>query len=183
MHAKLLDQLVSDLARHEGFRQYAYPDPRSALGRKYAARKYNWGFKPGNQLLVLYGENERDGRPWTYGFGFTRRVTPTSAISKQAAIPLLSVEVLRHIKELNRLVPTWESMPLHVQTVLGNLIYNLGYERLSKFAPTLALFTEGDYVNAAARLRRTAWFKQVGIRAVELVERLEKGAIAPQHRV
>lgn len=183
MDQKLILQVVADLARHEGFRQYAYPDPLSVLGRKYRDRKYNWGFKPGDQLLALYNENERDGRPWTVGFGFTRRVTPSTMISKQAAIPKLQDEALQHIKHLDKLVTNWKTLPFHVQTVLCNMIFNLGYARLSKFAPTLALFSSGDFVGAAERLRRTAWFKQVGSRAIELVERLEKGRIEPQHLV
>ena len=68
------------------------------------------------------------------------------------------------------------------QSVLTNMVFNLGHLRLSKFAPTLALFSKKDYKGAAARLRNTAWYKQTGLRAQELVERLETGRIRDEHK-
>ena len=37
-------QVCSDLERHEGFRQFAYPDPLSFIGKNYSNPKYKWGF-------------------------------------------------------------------------------------------------------------------------------------------
>lgn len=177
-----LAQTVADLQRHEGFREFAYPDPLSVLGRKYKDRKYGWGFMPGDVLLAKYGESEKDGRPWTCGYGFTKGVKPSTRINKQYADNMLIGLTQDHVKLLDRIVSSWRNMPLVPQTVLANLSYNLG-TRLIPFGPTLALFEKGDYAGAAARLRRTAWFKQVGHRAEELCKRLETGVIEPQHKV
>ena len=180
---KWLLQSHSDLQRHEGFREFAYPDPLSKLGLKYKDRKWKWGYVAGDVLLAKYGESEADGRPWTVGYGFTRNVKPSHRISKVAADRMLEQVIVEHLPVLEKLIPEWKKMPLYVQTVLVNLAYNLGLEKLSKFAPTLAVFKAGNFKGAGQRLRNTAWFKQVGARGLELVARLETGRIEPQHAV
>ena len=177
-----LTQTAADLQRHEGFREYAYPDPLSKLGRKYVGRKYQWGFVPGDILLAKYGESERDGRPWTVGYGFTKGVKPSTRINKQLADNMLKGLILDHVKLLDRIIPNWRTLPVIPQTVLANLSFNLG-TRLVPFKPTLELFASGDFKGAAARLRKTAWFKQVGRRAEELCARLETGTIDPRFKV
>jgi lysozyme len=182
MAPKWHTQTVADLDRHEGFREFAYPDPLSLLGKKYQNPKYQWGFVPGDVLLAKYGEKEADGRPWTVGYGFTKGVTPASRINKTLAKEQLGKILLEHTQLLDRNIPSWASMPLTIQTVLANLSFNLG-SRLLQFKATLALFEKGNYKGAAAHLRATPWFKQVGRRAEELCTRLETGVIEPEHKV
>lgn len=176
-------QTIADLSRHEGFRQYAYPDPLSHLGKKYVSRKWGWGYEPGNILLAKYGEREEDGRPWTVGIGFTHGVTPSTQMGETLANKKLSTELTEHLGVLDKLIPSWRNMPDYVKTVLANMAYNLGYNRLRPFAPTLAEFDKGNYKTAAGRLRNTLWFKQVGARARELVERLETGKVQDEYRI
>lgn len=177
-----LVQTKADLDRHEGFREFAYPDPLSILGRKYRSRKWGWGYEPGDRLLVKYGENERDGRPWTVGYGFTRGVTPATRVSKVRAMQILEPEILDHVLVLDNLIPSWRKMPVHVQTVLANMAFNMG-SRLGQFENTLAVFEKGDYFQAGERLKRSLWYRQVGDRAKELIERLQTGKIQDQYRV
>lgn len=181
LHAKpkWLIQCVADLARHEGFREFAYPDPRSKLAKV----KARWGFQPAELILARIGANPKDGLPWTVGYGFTRGVKPSNRISKQAADKLLEKEIVAHLHVVDTLFPKWKEFPLAVQTVVVNMAYNMGIIRLGKFVPTIALFNSGDYDGAAARLRRTAWYKQVGPRAEELCRRLETLQIDSKHKV
>lgn len=174
-------QTVADLKRHEGFRQYAYPDPLSELGKKYKHLK--WGFRPAHQILTEIGEFPYKGNPWTVGYGFTNGVTHNTSTTEVIASRRLEGEVTEHVRALDLLVKGWRDMPTYVKTVLANLAFNLGYQRLKPFRPTLDLFEKGDYKGAASRLRNTLWFKQVGARARELVERLETGKIQEQYKV
>lgn len=180
---KLLAQLVADLERHEGFREFAYPDPQSKLHKRHPRAR--WGFKPASVIMAELGEtgNEHHGRPWTVGHGFTHNVNPSTRITREYSRVRLRDEIIDHIKGLDTLVPSWKAMPFFAQTVLANMIYNMGTARLSKFAPTLAVMEQGKWFRAARRLRNTLWFKQVGVRAVELCNRLEKQEIAKQHLV
>jgi GH24 family phage-related lysozyme (muramidase) len=181
-----MKQVLADLERHEGYREYAYPDPLSELERMYPARKYKWGTRPASVIMAELGipvDKVHKGNPWTIGIGFTHGVKYTHRTTRAESYERLKKEVYEHNKGLDKLVPTWKTMPVHVQTVLINLIFNLGTTRLSKFAPTLALFSKGDYAGAARRLENTAWYRQVGGRAVELVERLRIGKVQDKYKV
>lgn len=176
-------QTIADLERHEGFREYAYPDPKSRLFLRHPRAR--WGFKPAPIIMAELGEtgNENHGRPWTVGYGFTHNVKPNTRTTRAQSVQRLDAELLEHVKGLDTLVPTWRTMPLFAQTVLANMIYNMGTASLAKFAPTLTQFTAGRWFRAARRLQNTLWYKQVGTRAVELTERLINQKIADKHLV
>lgn len=180
-----LIQCVADLARHEGFREFAYPDPLSKL----AKIKADWGKRPAADIMKELKKDpkfkltEKDGLPWTVGYGFTRGVKHTDRMSKQAADIELEQEIIEHLHVVDTLFPKWKSMPLPIQTVLVNMGYNLGLIRLGKFVPTIELINDGEYGAAALRLKNTAWYKQVGTRGVELVKRMATQTIDRQHRV
>lgn len=182
-----MPQVLADLERHEGYREYAYPDALSEWGRKYPMWKHNWGRRPASVIMAELGLSKEDvakGAPWTVGFGFTKGVRHTSRTTRGESRERLKAEIVEHVKGLDVLVPGWRTEhSLVVQSVLANLIYNLGQYRLSKFAPTLALFKTKEYAAAATRLENTAWYKQVGNRSKELVERLRTGRIRPEHLV
>lgn len=148
-----LVQTKADLYRHEGYREYAYPDPLSRLGQKYRSRKWGWGFEPGDRLLAKYGENERDGRPWTVGVGFTHGVNPSTRVSKERALHILEDQIVVHVRVLDHLLPRWRHMPVVVQTVLANMAYNMG-NRLGQFRATLAVIDAGRYAEAGDRLTK-----------------------------
>ena len=173
-------QTLADLIRHEGFRKYAYADPLSALYRKYP--KAPWGYKPARNFLPA-GEDLSKGAPWTVGYGFTEGVTPAHIMERNVADRRLEVELSEHLYVLDRLVPQWEKLPEVVITVLANMAFNLGYARLSKFAPTLNEVSKGNYQVAANRLKKTLWYKQTGSRAEELVKRLETLQVDKRYEV
>lgn len=180
-----LIQTKADLDRHEGFREFAYPDPLSVLRKRYPREK--WGFRPAVEILQKIGLSLSEaialGTPWTVGYGFTRGVTPTTRVSKERAMQILEPEIIEHVAGLDVLIPTWRKMPVHVQTVLANLIYNMGHAGLAKFTNTLAVFKAGNYPEAGERLTKSLWYKQTGSRARELVERLKTGEIQERYKV
>lgn len=176
-------QTVADLKRHEGFRPYAYPDPLSKIGRKYAHPRYRWGFERGDVLLARYGEKEEDGRPWTIGYGFTHGVNPASTTTESLSARKLEAELTEHLAVLDKLLPEWKAKPDYVKTVLANMAYNMGYQTLKQFKNTLREFRENDYKDAAKNLRKSLWYRQVGVRAVELIKRLETGQIDPRYAI
>jgi GH24 family phage-related lysozyme (muramidase) len=181
---KWLTQTVSDLCRMEGFRQFAYPDPLSKLGRRYASPKFGWGMSPARALLAKYGEKAEDGTPWTVGYGDTENITPDSQQTPTIAAKWLENNVLsERVKIANKLVPSWTTMPLFAQTTLLNLAYNLGETRLSKFQGTLQAFVANDWSGVGAHLEDSLWYKQVGARGRELVARMEDQQIDPRYQV
>ncbi len=177
-------QVFADLKRHEGFRLFSYPDPCSEIGVRYPAAKYGWGKQPAFEILRKYGLQAKDGLPWSVGYGFTRGVNERTSISLDYSNRKLETEIFIHVRGLEKLVPAWDKdYPVFIQAILANLAYNMGVEKLAKFAPTLALIKQGKYSEAALRLRKSLWYKQTGSRARELIRRLETGHVAPEHKV
>lgn len=177
--AMLFRQVEEDLWRHEGFRRFAYPDVLSLIGRKY--RNLPWGFKPARQLLALVKENEADGRPWTVGVGFAVGVTPDHEMSESMARQKLKEKMNYYWNELTKVVPDIQEHPFVIQTVFLNMVFNLGRLRLSGFKNTLRFLQERNYQQVASNLEKSAWYRQVGPRAVELVERVRTNTIKQEH--
>ena len=177
-------QTLADLVRHEGFREWAYPDPLSPLFKKY--RKEKWGFVPAQSILekigVSFVEAEKSGAPWTIGIGFTKGVSISSQMKLNVAMHKLEDIVLEHLPVLDKVLPSWQKLPLFAKTFVVNMAFNMG-SRLLQFKNSMGLIGQGNYKQAATNLRKSAWAKQTKIRAVELTARLERQAIDPKHRV
>jgi lysozyme len=67
----------------------------------------------------------------------------------------------------------WGNFPSEVQEVLVNMLFNLGRPRLTKFKNFNAKILEGDYAGAAPEGLDSLWARQVGPRAIRLMQRLE----------
>lgn len=181
---KLMLQVKKDLDRHEGFREYAYPDPLAKLGKKYRDTKlYPWGFKPAREIMAgIPGIKDEDGGPWTYGFGFTNGVTPDSRISRVAAERMLEGLILDQNALLASKLPWFPDSSFVTKTVLINMAFNLGLRSLLKFKNSLGFIKAKSFSQAAQNLKQSLWYTQVGSRAQELVKRIETQTIEPQHK-
>ena len=176
-------QSVADVGRHEGFREYAYPDPESYIGKRYPSSKYGWGSKPARIILASLGLDASKGTPWTVGHGFIHGVTPDTRISLEQSFKRLEVEVIQHARGLDDLFPGWRDRPLFLQTVLVDMIYNLGKAGLGGFKNTLRYMKEANYPQAATNMERSLWYRQTGSRAREDVARIRNQSIEPEHIV
>lgn len=67
----------------EAYRQFAYPDPGSALAKATRSMRLRWGFRPAREILQELGAELRQlsGAPWTVGYGETREITIDSVMS------------------------------------------------------------------------------------------------------
>ena len=175
--AQLLEQYLADARKHEGFREYAYPDPLSELGRKY--RNRGWGLIPTPEILNLIGEPETKGRPWTVGYGYTHGVTPYHKFTREMAEHKLKEVILDSIGDAKALVPNLETQPDAIKTVLVSMAYNMGYNTLKTFRNTLRYCVERNYPAMAAGMEHSLWYRQVGKRARELVKRVRTLTIEP----
>lgn len=180
---KLMLQVKKDLDRHEGFREYAYPDPLSKLGRRYRGKDWPWGFRPARELMALIpGAKDEDGAPWTYGFGFTHCVTADSRIHRVAAERMLEGLILEQNIVLSEKLPWYKDASFVTKTVLINMAFNLGLVGLLKFKNTLGFIKAQNYEQAARNMTLSLWYAQVGDRAKELVQRIKTQTIEPQHK-
>lgn len=61
------------------------------------------------------------------------------------------------------------------QSVLINMLFNMGLTKVLKFKKMIAAIQTGDYKKAADEMLDSVWAKQVGKRAVELSQLMSEG--------
>ena len=167
---KLVLQVKADLDRHEGFREFAYPDPLSKLAKSQPSK--DWGFKPAKQIAKP-GTNFADGAPWTVGYGDTHGVTHESTTDRHKAGRRLEQHILESDNRLRRALPWYAEASFVTKTILINMEYNMGLTKLLGFRNTLQFIKEKNYTQAARNMEASLWYRQVKGRAVELVKRME----------
>jgi len=180
----LANQVVSDLHRHEGYREFAYPDPLSRLFMKFPRER--WGFKPARDILnsldVSAEYAESAGAPWTVGYGFTNGVHLDSRIAQQQAKRKLEELVIAINRDLSQILTWYKDSSLVTKTVLINMYYNMGRAGLLGFRNTLRYISERNYKQAAANMLKSLWARQVGRRARELARRIETQEIPDPYK-
>lgn len=145
-------RVIEQLKRHEGLRLYVYDD---ATGRE---------IRKGSRV---------QGHP-TIGVG--RLLTSARGLSTIEIEMLLENDIEVVVDELNRNIPWWNDLNEARQAVMVNLCFNLGWPRLSLFENMLDAAEKGNWDRAADELMDSKWFRQVGLRGLELVEQLRSGA-------
>jgi hypothetical protein len=180
----LILQAKADAERHEGYADYAYPDPLSKIARTYRGPDWPWGKVPARTLLArIQNVNEQDGAPWTVGFGFTNMITPDSTTNRIQAERKLEGLILAMDTALNGALTWYKGASFVTKTVLIDMGFNLGLRGLLGFRNTLAAIGAKNYQQAARNMELSAWYAQVGVRAKELVQRMRTQTIEPQHKI
>lgn len=111
----------------------------------------------------------------TIGYGHTGGVKEFDRIDNETAEKLLHSDIAEAEAAARRLIPNFNELSPRRQDALINMAFNLGYFRLSKFTSSLNYIRIGRFRQAAESLERTAWFKQVGNRAIEVVQMIREG--------
>lgn len=180
----LVLQVAKDLKRHEGFREFAYPDPLSKLAKKYPNAR--WGFEPATDILERLGiplqEARKLGAPWTVGFGFTANVNPETTIDRHKAERMLEAKILDMDTVLRQKLSFFATASFVTKTILINMAFNMGVAGLLTFKNTLRYVGEKNYKQAATNMRKSLWFQQVGRRAEELSTRMETQSIPAEYK-
>lgn len=76
-----------------------------------------------------------------------------------------------------------ETLPIYTnldpirQTVLVDMVFNMGLQDLKQFVNTLAAIGRRDYEAASVNMLNSQWARQVGSRATELAEIMRTGSI------
>lgn len=105
----------------------------------------------------------------TVGVG---RNIQANGISEDECALMFRNDCARSIRDLDAHAAWWRATPPHVQRVLINLCFNMGWPRLSGFVNTLAYMKAGNFPQAAANLKQSKWWTQVGERGPRMVARL-----------
>ena len=96
-------------------------------------------------------------------------------ITNAEAMYLLNNDIAICESELTAVLPNWRELSDVRQRVMLNMVFNLGRDRLSKFAKFIACMKMSDFENAAKEMMDSAWATQVGQRAVRLRDMMLRG--------
>lgn len=109
---------------------------------------------------------------WTGGVG--RNLTDRGFSDDEIDL-MLANDIALAEKDARSLVPGFDSLDDVRQEVLVNMSFNLGKSRLAGFKKFLAAVNAGRFAEAASEMENSAWFRQVGQRAVRLRDAMRTG--------
>jgi lysozyme len=76
-----------------------------------------------------------------------------------------------------RLYGNFTELPDDCQLIIANMMFNLGYPRLSKFKLMKAAIEKSDWEEAANQMESSRWYRQVPNRAERLCNRMRLLAV------
>ena len=115
-----------------------------------------------------------------YGQACGTPVDPARVLS------VFNADANSHVAEVYRLYPEFDCEPDFVQLVVGDMMFNMGYTRLSGFVNMKAAVLDKDYERAADEMKFTSqgsgvesqWYQQTGRRAIKLVSMMRSESAA-----
>lgn len=93
-------------------------------------------------------------------------------VSEQRVHQAFNLDILVTVEDCRRLYPEWDTLPEEVQRIVANMMFNLGYPRLSKFVGMWKAVRSGEWQKAADEMVDSKWYYQVPNRAERLVQRM-----------
>ena len=96
-------------------------------------------------------------------------------ISEEEAEYLLGNDIETAHKGCERLISNFESISEVRKIALIDMMFNLGYTRMSKFKKMLSAIESEDWTEAAKQAKDSRWYNQVGRRAQKICDQLREG--------
>lgn len=87
-------------------------------------------------------------------------------LSREQIYCLFEADVDRAIADAKTIVANFGSLPPAKQTVVVDMVFNLGAGGFAKFRQTIAAIENQDWPRAAIEMKDSRWYHQVGRRAV-----------------
>ena len=146
MKSTTIDQLRQELASDEGCKYEIYLDhlnlPTFGIGH-----------------LIRKDDKE-------YGM-------PVGTVIEQERVDnVFKLDIAVTLDDCHRLYEDWNDLPEECQLIIANMMFNLGYPRLSKFKDMKAAVDERSWGSAADAMVDSRWYTQVPNRARRLVNRM-----------
>lgn len=101
-------------------------------------------------------------------------------ISKHEADMLLENDILTAYGDASSVVPNMAGFNEVRQNVIINMAFNLGKPRFMEFVKMIAALRIENFGVAADEMKDSRWYRQVGMRAKELVWQMRHGEIGTE---
>jgi GH24 family phage-related lysozyme (muramidase) len=96
-----------------------------------------------------------------------------TAVSPDRVNQCFQVDVYGTIDECKILFEDFDELPEEVQLIIGNLMFNMGRPRLSKFVLFRQAVKDRDWIECGNQLKNSRYYTQVTARADRLIARLQ----------
>jgi len=93
-------------------------------------------------------------------------------VSEERVAELFEQDVQVTIDECERLYSDFSELPDEVQLIIANMMFNMGFPRLSQFKGMRRGVDARDWNSAADEMVDSKWYRQVTNRAQRLVDRM-----------
>ena len=93
---------------------------------------------------------------------------------------LLENDIQECLQDLETLFQAFDQLPESVQRVLVDMRFNLGPNRFRHFKKMIAAVKNQDFAQAAAEMKDSRWYSQVGQRARTLVNMMQEAQPSTQ---
>jgi len=95
-----------------------------------------------------------------------------TTVSDDRVNELFEKDINVTLEECRYLYDNFDSLPEEVQKIIGNMMFNLGRPRLSRFHKMKKAVLDKDWQEAANQMQDSKWYEQVTNRAERLCERM-----------
>lgn len=95
-----------------------------------------------------------------------------TSVSESRVAEAFEQDVQTVLRDCAKLYSDFNELPEEAQLVIANMMFNLGYPRLSAFKGMKAGVDSRDWNRAADEMIDSRWYKQVTNRAQRLVDRI-----------
>jgi len=97
-----------------------------------------------------------------------------TAVSEDRVISAFEADVMGVVSDCKGLYPDFGRLPEDAQRIIANMMFNMGYARLSKFKGMKRGVDARNWNTAADEMVDSVWYKQVTNRAKRLVKRMRE---------
>ena len=94
-------------------------------------------------------------------------------VSEERVQHLLKQDIHVTIEECKKLYDDFDVLPVEVQHIIANMMFNMGRPRLSQFKNMKKAVDQRDWYEAAYEMTNSKWCQQVPKRAHRLIHRMQ----------
>lgn len=147
-----IERIRKELSEEEGVRYSKYPDSK---GNTTIGIGHNLNALPVDSIIG--------------------RKLGNSKLSDSEVTKIFMHDIAQVINDLDDHLPWWDTLPIFGQYILVTLSFNMGVSKVLQFQDTIAAIRRQAWSIAAAELKDSRWYKQVGKRGPKLLNILRTG--------
>jgi GH24 family phage-related lysozyme (muramidase) len=94
-------------------------------------------------------------------------------VSRKRINTVFAEDIMACVGDCEKWTDNFNKLPEEVQHILCNMMFNMGYTRMSKFRKLKASIEKNNWSTASKEMKSSKWYTQVTNRAERLVQRMK----------